>query len=66
MKRLRPRLVKNDNFEESFFEVAERLESSIEGSKTKVLASKSLKLKKIGAAAHFLEPAARGDGGAAG
>ena len=41
----------------------ERLESSIRGSKTKVSASKALKLNKIGAAAHFQDPAAWGGGG---
>ena len=41
-----------------------RLESSIEGSKSKVSASKSLKLNKFGAAARFPEPAGWGGRGA--
>ena len=44
--------------------MAERLESSIQASKTKVLASKWLKLKKFGAAAHFLDPRPGGVGAA--
>ena len=43
--------------------MAERLESSTWGSKITTLASKSLKVRKFGAAAHFLDPAAWGGGG---
>ena len=59
-----PKVIKKCKFEESFFEVGERLESSIRGSKTKVSASKTLKSNKIGAAAHFQHPRPGGVGAA--